>query len=309
MATSNLYDLINPLDPEAVERDVVEPLQGIDSGFEAERLRGLYQDVVRLFQGRFPGYRASDAWYHDLEHTNTVFLCTAAMLQGAHYEGLIVSSRGKLLVLACALFHDVGLIRREDETGEGTGARFTVGHEARSIDFMERYFRAHGYDEGDIIDATHIIQCTMLARGIGEIPFRNGETRLLGQILGTADVVAQMADRAYLEKLLLLFREFREAQIPGYGSELELLEKTPSFYDQVVRSRLEKEFDHVDHFLVSHARVRWGVEEEPFHRSIERNLNYLHGILDRDRAHYRNYLRRGGIADRVPPPGAEPRAS
>ncbi len=294
MSTRNLYDLIQPQNPESVEREVIATMQAIDPEFEASRLQHLYRDIVLLFQGLYPGYRASDAWYHDLEHTNAVFLCVAAMLDGAHHDGIRISSRGKLLVLACALFHDVGLIRRIDEH-EGNGARFTVGHEGRSIGFMSDYFGKHGFSSESITDAHHIILCTVLGKGVAEIPFRNDEVRRLGQILGSADVVAQMADRAYLEKLLLLFREFREARIPGYESELELLEKTPTFYQNVVRRRLDDEFGQVDTFLGTHARVRWGQDEEPFHQAIERNLQYLRRILATDKPHYREWLRRGHI--------------
>ncbi len=294
MAKRNLYDLIEPQNPESVEREVIATMRAIDAEFETDRLQHLYRHIVLLFQGLYPGYRASDACYHDLEHTNAVFLCVAAMLDGAHHDGVRISSRGKLLVLACALFHDVGLIRRLDET-EGTGARFTVGHEGRSIASMTDYFVTHEFSGESITDAAHIILCTVLDKPVGEIPFRNAEVRRLGQILGSADVVAQMADRAYLEKLLLLFREFGEGRLPGYESELDLLEKTPTFYQKVVKRRLEDEFDHVDAFLDAHARVHWGQDEEPFHLAIERNLQYLERILATDKPHYRRWLRRGDV--------------
>lgn len=304
MATANLYDLIDPQNPDAVEREVISSLSAIDDGFDVERFSHLYRDVVLVFHGLYPGYRPSDAWYHDLEHTNTVLLCTADMLVGAYHEGIVISSRGKLLAMACALFHDIGLIRRIEET-EGTGARYTVGHENRSIGFMENYFAGHGFSGEDVRDARDIIYCTMLGKRLDEIPFRNDEIRTLGRVVGSADVIAQMADRAYLEKLLLLYREFREAKIPDYGSELELLGKTPEFYRNVVRRRLEQEFGGADAFLDTHARVRWGVEEDPFHRSIERNLRYLHRILDTDKVHYRDWLRRRGITRRLAPAAQE----
>lgn len=298
-SSAQLYQLIDPGDPQAVEREVIEPLAAVDSGFDARRTHQMYLDTVALFQGRYPGYRASDAWYHDLEHTNSVLICVAAMLHGAHCSGVEISSRGKLLALAGALFHDVGLIRREEEN-EGNGARYTIGHEQRSIDFMANYFFSHGYDADDVTDTEHIILCTVLNKHLDEIPFRSDEIRLMGQILGSADVVAQMADRAYLEKLLLLYREFREGRVPGYESELELLEKTPTFYEQVVKRRLENEFGRADRFLEPHARQYWNMEAEPFHRSIEQNLRYLHEILTRDKLHYRRWLRRAGVTRSVP---------
>lgn len=297
--TVKLYDLIDPQNPDAVESDVVAMMSEIDPAFEAVRLRTLYRDIVRLFHGDYPGYRRSDAWYHDLEHTSTVFLCTAAMVYGAHHDGVRLSSRGKLLVLACALFHDVGLIRRKEEDGRGTGARFTIGHEERSVAFMESYFREHGYDLRDIEDARQIIECTILGKSPADIPFRTEEVKTLGRILGSADVVAQMADRAYLEKLLLLYREFREGGIPGYESELDLLEKTPGFYHNVVKRRLDSEFDRADDWLDVHARVYWQLDRDPYRASIERNLTYLDRILEGDKTQYREWLRRHGVVEKL----------
>ena len=56
--------------------------------------------------------------------------------------------------------------------------------------------------------------CTVTA--LEEIPFRSDETRAMGRILGSADLIAQMADRTYLEKFPLLFEEFQEeVNMPG----------------------------------------------------------------------------------------------
>ncbi|MFO8155647.1 MAG: hypothetical protein ACQERR_06605 [Pseudomonadota bacterium] len=300
MSTVHLYDLIQPRDTKAVERQAIEPLAALDPAFRADDLYTCYHDVIRLFQGNHPGYHASDAWYHDLEHTSTVFLCTSALLQGAHHEGLPISPHGQLLVMAGALFHDVGLIRREGEEF-GTGARFTVGHEERGIAFMETYMTAAGFNATDIEDLRHMIQSTALGTRFGDIPFRNLETRTLAQFLATADLVGQMSDRAYLEKLLLLYLEFREAGIPGYHSEFDLLEKTPAFYSKLVRRRLDHELGRQTRLLKTFARVCWDLDHDPFEYTIQRNLEYLHQVLGEGRDNHRAWLRREGIASSLPP--------
>ena len=61
------------------------------------------------------------------------------------------------------------------------------------------------------------------------------------RILGSADLIAQMADKNHLEKLPLLFLEFEKAGMPGFGTPLGLFKNTVEFYHSVVRTRLAEE--------------------------------------------------------------------
>ena len=70
---------------------------------------------------------------------------------------------------------------------------------------MKEYLTEKGFSQEDIRDCSHIIMCTDLSFSLAEIPFNSEEVRIMGKVLGTADLVAQMADRNYLEKLPLLF--------------------------------------------------------------------------------------------------------
>lgn len=254
----------------------------------------VFMDVIRLFQGEFPGYRASNTKYHDLEHTSAVFLAVARLVHGAFVEGHQVSSRGARLVLASALFHDAGLIQTDDDT-DGTGAKYTVGHEARSIRLMQTYLRDRGYPEEDGQDGAHIISCTIMEKVLAEIPFRSEETAFLGKVLGTGDLYAQMADRAYLEKLFLLYREFEEAGIAGFDSELMLLEKTEGFYENIVKRRLTEELGGVSSLMRSHFKAWLGVDHDPYEDSITKNIKYLKMVLEETRRIYRDRFRRGGV--------------
>ena len=55
------------------------------------------------------------------------------------------------------------------------------------------------------------------------------ENEILGKMLGTADLLGQMSDRTYLEKLPFLYLEFKHAGIDGVGTELDFFDSTPGF--------------------------------------------------------------------------------
>ena len=103
------------------------------------------RDVLRLFQGLYPGYQACDATYHDLKHTTDTFLAMARIIHGAGITDRHFSERDVALGLISALFHDSGYILSLDE--EGPGAKYTTGHIRRSVAFMDKYFVARAFQE------------------------------------------------------------------------------------------------------------------------------------------------------------------
>ena len=117
-----------------------------------------------------------------------------------------------------------------------------------------------------------------------------------------ADLLAQMADRTYLEKLPLLYREFVEAGVAEFASELDLLSKTNDFYSSLARPRLQEDLDNVQRGLRSHFRVRWGIDRDLYAEAIDSNLSYLKKLLGECGETYACYLEnlnRGGITDRI----------
>lgn len=201
-----------------------------------------------------------------------------------------------LLGLICSLFHDVGLIQKQEER-EGTGARFTLGHEERSILFVRSYFREHDLPAALSEDCAQIIGCTIVALDPSEIYFRSQESELIGQILGSADLIAQMADRLYLEKLLYLYREFQEGGVPGFSSEFDLLRKTQSFYENVSRRRLEEGLGNVCACMRLHFRDRFGEDRDFYQEGIDKNIRYLQETVLQYETDYRCMLRRAGIVE------------
>lgn len=273
-----LYDLIDVSDPEIVLSEIKQIINLIDTNLDPTMIDTLYGDITTLFKGEYPGYRASNTKYHDLEHTNSVALATARLIHGCTLAEMKFSDNNVLLGICAALFHDVGLIQTEDDK-VGSGAKYTVGHEKRSITFMKRYMADKPYSKQQIEDCSHLIMCTLLSQSPAEIPFRTPETEALGKIVGSADLMAQIADRYYLEKLLLLFQEFQEAGIPDFVNELDLLKKTEGFYKNVAKKRLAQDFSGVSKHMAAHFQSRWNVNKDLYSESIQKNIDYLRLLL------------------------------
>jgi len=300
MIIDTLYDFVDPADAECVLREVDRTVRDYFPDIDTGLLHRAFGDVEQLFYGKYPGYQASNTKYHDFEHTCSVLLADARLIYGAMAAGQLFVEEDVLKGLLSALFHDVGLIQTTDDT-LGTGAKYTVGHEERSIQFMRENLAGDLPCE-EIEDIADCIRCTILAMSPAKVAFRTPDMRMMGYFLGSADLLAQIADRYYLEKLLLLFEEFKEARLPGYASAYELLIKTRNFYQDVARRRLDHDFGSVDRFMRDYFRQRWDVDEDLYARAIRRNLDYLDRILDEsgdDLDLFRQALRRRSMSTDV----------
>ena len=274
---TKLYDLTNISSPSGTFAEMTKVLALIDPSYDPAPLKIVFSDIIRLFKGEYPGYRASNTKYHNLDHTCGVTLATVRLVHGLHIQGKSLLSKNIELGLISAMFHDTGLIQTENEL-TGTGAQYTIGHEERSITLMENHLSGNGFSAEDINDCRHIIRCTILTLPITEIPFRSKEIKTMGKVLGSADLIAQMSDRSYLEKLPLLFMEFEEAQMPGFETPLELFKNTEQFYHSVARKRLTEEMGNVSNAALFHFNERWNINRDLYAESITNNIEYMKDI-------------------------------
>lgn len=271
---NKLDDLIDTNSPAETLAEINKILHLIDPSLDPSPIEKIFEDIIRLFNGKFPGYKASNTKYHNLEHTCSSTLASARLIHGLHVQGQIFSPRLVQLCLIGTLFHDTGLIQTEEEK-EGTGAQHTIGHEDRSISLMEKYLAEKGYSVEDIRDCGHMIKCTELFLSLDEIPFHSEEVRTMGKVVGTADLVAQMADRNYQEKLPLLFLEFQEAGMEGFETPLELFQKTEEFYRRVARKRLTDVLGGISSAALYHFRERWNIDKNLYEESIKYNIRRM----------------------------------
>ena len=112
--------------------------------------------------------------------------------------------------MIAVLLHDTGYLREIDDN-TGTGGKYTFRHIDRSVDFARRYLVTLGYGPGDLDCVEQMIRCTGVNVDPSELAYSTSGCRLLGYALGTADLLAQMADPEYEEKLGYLYNEFKEA--------------------------------------------------------------------------------------------------
>lgn len=247
-------------------------------------------EIVELFLGHFPGYHACDTDYHDIRHTTDVLLATARIADGVFLErGPFAPELAQSLFIA-AVCHDTGYIRKIDEAG-GTGARFTSVHVQRSADFIKAHGFRWGFDAAMTSSAARMIFATGLKGEFGEQDWSAVREREAGAVLASADLVGQMADRAYLEKLLFLYYEFKEAGFPGYETEFDILRKTMGFYELTIK-RLDDSLGGIRLFARKHFDERWGVDRDLYAESMGRQMDYLQSILDDASTNFRKKLKR-----------------
>jgi hypothetical protein len=288
-------DLIRMSAPDAVFEEVCRIVAVFNSQFDFTALHRVFQDIVKLFRGEYPGYQKCNTRYHDLKHTTDCLLAMARLMHGASLNGLTLPERDAALGLIAALLHDTGYIQMGDDL-EGTGAKYTLVHVGRSVAFMEKYFAQAGFSSRDSDYCMGCVNCTGLDVKIRELQFESAHHRAVGCMLGTADLLGQMADGAYLERLPFLYREFEEGKVPGFESELDLLRKTPAFWE-FTQQRLVAELGNVDRYMRDHFRVWWGLDRDLIREAVEENIAYLKFILENHESGYRRYLRRGGFME------------
>jgi hypothetical protein len=288
-----LEDLISMRDPQAVLEEVHYIISSLYSQVDCTTLDRVFQDFIKLFQGEYPGYQKCNTYYHDIKHTSNCLLATARLMHGASIDGLRLPERDAALGLIAALFHDTGYIQTDDDQG-GTGAKYTLVHVQRSVAFMERYFARASFSSRDLTYCRCCVNCTDLEVKIKEIQFESAKHQAVGWMLGTADLLGQMADRTYLERLPFLYREFQEGKVPGFESELDLLTKTPAFWE-FAQQRFVEDLGNMDRYMRDHFRVRWDLDRDLYRESIDGNITFLKFLLEHHESDYRKYLRRDGL--------------
>ncbi|MGD8701596.1 MAG: hypothetical protein PVG51_03250 [Desulfosarcina sp.] len=295
MADLQLANLVNMSSPQAVLDEAVAVLEPVFAQVDTMAVRLAFNQMVSLYQGDWEGTRGCNTDYHDLKHVTDCFLAMVRLLHGAAVTGIQFSSRQIHQVLVAALLHDVGYLQNTEDT-EGTGAKYTAYHVRRSMDFVQRHFVAFGLMENEVHDCLAMIHCTDLTCEPASIPFGDGTTEQIGKMLATADIMAQMADRTYLEKLLFLFYEMEEARIGDFGDEVDLLHRSKDFYRHMA-DRFERQLSSVNRFMIHHFRARWNIDVDLYQLAIDNQRNYLSTILTIADEDPRSRLRRSRIVE------------
>ena len=251
--------------------------------------------IELAFEGRLPGYQHLQAPYHNRCHTLEVTFCAARLLHGLHVSGKVIGPRVIDAAILGALFHDTGYLKTTDESG-GSGAQFTVEHVQRSVTFAEQSLSAIDTELRTwILDA---IRATDHRVARADWRCASPDSELASCVTSTADIVGQMASREYLERLLFLYNEFREAGVGGFSDLHELLEKTMAFYN-ATRVKLFGELDGTVSALARHFECVRGERRNHYLELVDANIDYLQSVLQENRDIRLAMLKRGGIVEQA----------
>src|SRR6185369_14874071 len=120
------FDVTNTVrisDPRAVGSEVCRLVGELYPHADLAPLEIAFDTFTKMYSGIAPGYHGCDTWYHDAQHSLDCTLALARLLDG--HERAATGAKGRRSALGerrvrlgiiCALFHDVGYIRKLDET-------------------------------------------------------------------------------------------------------------------------------------------------------------------------------------------------
>ncbi|MEQ1882177.1 MAG: HD domain-containing protein [Burkholderiales bacterium] len=281
----NNYDVTNRIkitDPVAVNREVDRIFTRLYPTASTRTLDRAFKDLARLHHGMYPGYQACDVGYHNLQHTLDVTLAMARLMDGHERSPDGAEALGaKLFILGIltALFHDIGYLRRSKDMRHKSGAAYTRVHVTRGTRFLKTYMGKLGLAELASA-AARIMHFTGYERPVDSIRLADARLRMLGSLLGTADIIAQMSDRCYLEKCRDgLYQEFVEGGLAArdkddkrrnlrYRSAADLVAKTPGFFVSAME-RLNRHLGSVYRFAATHFKGR-----NLYLEIIQRNIQF-----------------------------------
>ena len=284
----DVTDRIRTTNLEQVTGEVMRLYRSLYDGETSSALEHAFADLGQLYVGGHPEYLPCDTEYHDIQHVLDVTLAMARLLDG--YER---SRNGSpALPAACfalgvitALFHDFGYLRKRGDRRHRYGAEYTLTHVGRGSKHLHAYLPKIGLKRYANAGAT-IVHYTGYERPAETIPLNDTLLRRVGHMLGTADIIAQMADRCYLEKCRdRLYPEFvlgglASKKLPGgrtqilFSSGDDLVHKTPGFYLNAAK-RLDLQLARAYEYAERHFKGQNLYLEE-----MQKNVRYAQAIAD-----------------------------
>jgi hypothetical protein len=286
---NDVTNRVNVENPARVSEAVLALYAARYPGLDLAPLERAFADFEALFEGHYPGYFACDTLYHDMRHTLDMTLAMARLVDGYERGSAAadrLGARRAVLGVLIALLHDSGYLRRSAEATVENGAVFTKTHVSRGAEFISAYLPKIGFGNEAAL-AARLVHFTGYEMEIDEIRVEDPKDRIIGCLVGTADLIGQMSDRMYLEKCReFLYKEFvwgkvaRERlpdghEIVRYASPEDLIIKTPGFYEYVARARIQKKLGSADRYAEAHFDGPSLYQSE-----IDRNMDFLRATIE-----------------------------
>ena len=216
----------------------------------AQEYTAFLRDAVSLATKHLTQTSAS---YHDADHTVMVVMAGQDILRGKALNGTLRATDW-IHGITAMLFHDIGYSRtacRDDIEGvlvtDSNGGRLIPEagksdailapyHVDRGMIFVKEHFAA-----SDIVDAERLSAAINYTRfPVPEAPEYSDVDSEPG-LVRAADLIGQLADPLYPQKLTNLYYEMLEtgaADALGYGSALDMVDAFPQFFQGLVEPLL-----------------------------------------------------------------------
>ena len=291
----DVTNTIRTTDLRQVAGEVLRVYRGLYNGTPADPIEHAFEDLGKLYAGEHPEYQPCDTAYHDIQHVLDVTLAMARLMDGYERSREVTRSRVSgspslpadcfSLGVVTALFHDFGYLRKRRDRRHRYGAEYTLTHVTRGSHHMERYLPKIGLKRYAKAGAI-LVHYTGYERRAETIPLNDTLLRRVGHMLGTADIIAQMADRCYLEKCRdRLYPEFvlgglAKKKLPGGRTQIlftsgdDLVRKTPGFYMNAAK-RLDLQLARAYEYAERHFQGQNLYLEE-----MQKNVRYAKAVGD-----------------------------
>ncbi len=277
----DVTDRINTTDPVCVKLEVERLHRALYPRAPLGALERVFEDVAALYRGDNPAFEKCETPYHDVQHVLEVSLAMARLVDGyerSRGDGPALGAKLFQFGVVCALFHDIGYLRRRGDRRHRRGAEYTRTHVTRGGRVLREYLREVGMGEFAKSCAA-VLHFTGYERPIAAIRVSHPIYRLVGSLLGAADIIAQMSDRCYLEKCHeRLYPEFVEGGIARrrtengeevlFESPDDLIRKTPAFFVGASR-RLERDLGGAHGYAEAHFGG-----ENLYWEAVQRNIRF-----------------------------------
>jgi len=202
------------------------------------------------------------ALYHNYEHTILVTLVGQQILLGRLASGETLTPGHWLTTILSLLYHDIGYVRSLCH-GDGEDGLLATGigkerirppegaSDASLLPFhvnRGKCYVAERFGGSPLVDVAVIrenIERTRFPIPQGEAYLKTGDDP--GLVRG-ADLIGQLSDRRYLQKLPAVFYEFEETgfnELLGYRQPADLLYNYPSFFERQVVPYLDQSLVHL----------------------------------------------------------------
>ena len=278
----DVTDSIRTTGSAEVGAEVGEIFQRTYPSVSATPIKRAFDDLAGLYSGKDANHHPCDTEYHDIQHVLDVTLAMARLMDGyeRHRNGHAPLSAEHFQVgIVTALFHDIGYLRRKGDRTHKYGSEYTLTHVTRGSVFLRSYLRDLGLGR-QAATGSQLVHFTGYERNTDTIRISDPMLRRVGEFLGTADIIAQMSDRCYLEKCRdRLYPEFvlgglaRRRMPDGTMSVLfssgdDLVRKTPGFYVNAL-----KRLDHQLNGAYAYAEKHFG-GQNLYLEEMRKNVEY-----------------------------------